>query len=295
MNRYWIAIDWGTTNFRAYLMAHRRLIDKVSSGDGLLSILHKDFENTLLKNIQPWEKIIDNNTPIYMAGMVGSQQGWKEVPYVDYSVPLPELSQYLFQFHLNKGNPAFIIPGILGMNRFALPDVMRGEETQLLGVRTLIQEHTLTAVLPGTHSKHIELNGDFIRCFSTVMTGELFSLLNTYSILTKHIPEEEQDEQGFLSGVENGYAIPLNNVLFSARTLLLTRKIPKESVRSYLSGLLIGNEISLLNKESTPYIIGSQHISEKYQKALSHLGRKSTVIDGEDCFIEGMKRICLEK
>lgn len=290
---YWIAVDWGTTNFRAYLMDQTAVvIDKVESHQGLLSISDKEFATTLLNNISKWQAITDlATTSIYMAGMVGSKQGWREVDYLPMPFALSNIKHKLFKFLLPWNVNAFIVPGICGMNKFGWYDVMRGEETQLLGLRNIVKADNIVALLPGTHSKQAIMEKDKLISFSTIMTGELFSLLNRHSILTKNIAEEYDDQDGFLLGVKNGYDHPLSSVLFSARTLLLNHTLSSNQVRSYLSGLLIGNEFSLLGEHDEFYIVGSTGISEKYLVASRYLNKSAEIIDGEHCFLEGMAQI----
>lgn len=288
-----IVIDWGTTNFRAYLLdKEQKIIDKIVENQGLLSVLNRNFSEVLFNSIKNWSAIVNlSDTPVYMAGMVGSKQGWHETDYLSAPLNLTEITNHLYHFKLPWLADAFIVPGVCGINRFGFYDVMRGEETQLLGLTNFVIQNNIAVILPGTHSKHAILNGTKIIEFSTLMTGEVFSLLNQYSILTKNLPEEYGDQTAFLSGVENGYGLPLNAVLFSARTLLLNNTLSPNAIRSYLSGLLIGNELALLGKQSCFYIVGGQDISQRYYNALRHLNKAAHVVDGECCFLAGIKQL----
>ncbi|MCW9699797.1 MULTISPECIES: 2-dehydro-3-deoxygalactonokinase [unclassified Avibacterium] len=289
----WIAVDWGTTNFRAYFMDHEMsVIDRIDSDQGLLSIKEKDFADTLLNNIQQWQCSTDlASTPIYMAGMVGSKQGWKEANYLSMPLNLSEIPHHLLTFKLPWEAPAFIVPGISGMNKLGMYDVMRGEETQLLGLQRILNQENIAAILPGTHSKQVVIEKGKMNTFISIMTGELFSLLNQHSILTKDVPQKYDDHDSFLFGVKNGYNYPLNAILFSARTLSLNSMLSPTQIRSYLSGLLIGNEINLLGEYDQYYIIGNSTLSQKYLDASLSVGKKAEIIDGEQCFIKGISYI----
>ncbi|OOR98835.1 hypothetical protein B0186_08540 [Canicola haemoglobinophilus] len=295
--KHYVAVDWGTTNFRAYLLTEQhRVVSKLSENKGLLSVKNRDFSTVLLQSIRQWKDMVDiASLPIYMAGMIGSRKGWYEVPYLPSSIELSDIKENLYEFSLDWGAKAFIVPGLQGKNCFSLNDVMRGEETQLVGLRKLIPDSSISAIFPGTHSKHMSLVEEHITDFYTVMTGELFALLNQYSILTKDIPEYYDDQNGFLLGVEKGYCNPLNSVLFSARTLLLDGSISSDSVRSYLSGLLIGNELALLRHVDNIFIVGGESLSHKYDVALSFLGKQAHTVNGEACFLAGMKAFLGDK
>lgn len=296
---YSIGIDWGTTNFRAYLINKKQEpVAQISLQKGLLST-ENNFPQVLYDAIKEWEKITSlSETPVYMAGMVGSKQGWYEVPYISAPIRLAKLSEKLFNFELPWKANAFIVPGISNTNPFSFFDVMRGEETQLLGLYNLLEKQDITAILPGTHSKHAIIKDGKLIYFTTIMTGELFSILDKYSLLTQNMPNNYEDTEAFLKGVSTGYYNPLSAVLFSVRTLMLNNRLSIEQVRSYLSGLLIGNELSLLIDEEPFYIVGSDSISHKYKIACSHLNKQAEIISGEKCFINGISQIssqCKEK
>lgn len=288
-----IVIDWGTTNFRAYFIPKSGDIKLLKSNNkGMKSIINGMFEQEIYQLFEEQNFLYDlKNNVVCMAGMVGAKNGWVEVPYLAAPISLDKLVSGLHTFKLSWSVPAFIVPGMSITNKFGLFDVMRGEETQLLGLRNLVGEETLSVILPGTHSKHAIVKGRELSTFYTMMTGELFALLNQYSILTQGMPEIYEDEAGFLKGVEIGYEVPLSNALFSTRTQCLNQQLSAESVRSYLSGVIIGNEIQQLSNTLTHYIIGSKGIATRYQTALSHLGYQHQLVDGETCFLQGIKFI----
>lgn len=291
--RYWISIDWGTTNFRAYLLDEtNQLVDQMCANCGLLSVPQGKFEQVLFDHLAKWSTQISlSGTPIYMAGMVGAKQGWQEVEYLSTPLPLTKIADHLFPLLISNNFKAFIVAGLSAVNSFGFYDVMRGEETQLLGLAKLIQDDDFKAILPGTHSKHTVVRQGVLQSFTTVMTGELFALLDQHSLLTKQTERIYDHQASFLQGVEKGFQYPLNGTLFSARTLMLNGELNSSKVRSYLSGLLIGNEIQLLDKNKRIYIVGSENISKQYSIALQHLNYDARIFSGEQCFLAGMQYI----
>ncbi|WP_367300064.1 2-dehydro-3-deoxygalactonokinase [Hafnia alvei] len=290
MNNHWIAIDWGTSNFRAFLMNNNQCIDSVSAHCGLLSIPNRQFDATLLSLIAPW-LAQRPKLPLLMAGMVGSQQGWQEVPYVELPASGQRFAQQTAQVVTSWGSPCRIVAGACGFNAFGLPDVMRGEEIQLIGLAAQYpQEHHLV-ILPGTHSKHATLERDHILHFNTFMTGEIYAVMLNHSLLGKDVPESGADNSAFTLGVKNAQTAPyLSNALFSARTLKLGGAISAAQVASYLSGLLIGSELAAL-PETQAWIVGSPALSERYTRAANLMGITLTSVDGDSCFIHGMNKI----
>lgn len=290
MNNHWIAIDWGTSNFRAFLMNHNQCIDTVSAHCGLLSVPDRQFDAALLPLIAPWLAQYPN-LPLLMAGMVGSQQGWQEVPYVELPAGGQRFAQQTAQVVTSWGSPCRIVAGACGVNAFGLPDVMRGEEIQLIGLAALYPQERHRVILPGTHSKHATLEHDRILHFNTFMTGEIYAVMLNHSLLGKDLPEPCEDNPAFALGVQNAQTAPyLSNALFSARTLKLGGVINAAQVASYLSGLLIGSELAALS-ETQAWIVGSPALSERYTRAASLLGITLISVDGDSCFIHGMNKI----
>ena len=290
MNNHWIAIDWVTSNFRAFLMNHNQCIDTVNAHCGLLSVPDRQFDAALLPLIAPW-LAQSPNLPLLMAGMVGSQQGWQEVPYVELPASGQRFAQQTAQVVTSWGSPCRIIAGACGVNAFGLPDVMRGEEIQLIGLAAQYPQERHLVILPGTHSKHATLEHDHILHFNTFMTGEIYAVMLNHSLLGKDLPEPCEDNPAFTLGVQNAQTAPyLSNALFSARTLKLSGAISAAQVASYLSGLLIGSELAALS-ETQAWIVGSPALSERYTRAASLLGITLTSVDGDSCFIHGMSKI----
>jgi 2-dehydro-3-deoxygalactonokinase len=247
-----IAIDWGTSSFRAYrLDANGKILESRSSANGILAV--KDFAKSLNDGIQGW-----NERPILISGMVGSRQGWQEAPYVDCPAGPQEIMQGILQ--VREG--VWIVPGVVC--REGVPDVMRGEETQIVG--SGVSDGVIC--LPGTHSKWVEVRGGRIMRFSTHMTGEVFAVMKEYSILGRMMETKEEDS--FLEGVErSGDQGGLLHHLFAVRT----RALMKESVdpASYLSGILVGHELRAM-KTQRFHVLGTAELAELYAQAAGMLG-----------------------
>ena len=291
MSRYWIAIDWGTTNFRAFLMNQAQRVDQINHPCGLLSVENAQFGPTLYAMLQPWLEQY-GKLPVVMAGMVGSQQGWHEVPYAPQPCGASDLLARTHAFTTSWGSPAWIIPGVSGTSHFGQPDVMRGEEVQLLG---LCQLHPAThhlALLPGTHSKHAQLVEGKISVFSTFMTGEIFSLLSQRSLLGKVLPEQQEDNAAYLLGVQTALrGAPFTHLIFSARTRRLAGEIATSHVHSYLSGLTIGHELLAIPAGQQAWVVGSPALTARYQLAASLMDLQLTPVNGDDCFIRGLSHL----
>ncbi|MFB2831817.1 2-dehydro-3-deoxygalactonokinase [Aeromonas jandaei] len=287
----WVAVDWGTSNFRAFLMTEEgHVIDKLTASCGLLAVPNGQFPQTFQQLTSPWAGTIES-LPILFGGMVGSQQGWCDVPYVSLPVSIQALSMNLLDITLPWGHKGWIVPGATGCNPLNLPDVMRGEEIQLMGLASRINSSNATTILPGTHSKHASLENGALMSFQTFMTGELFSVLKHHSILGRQLPEQTHCKESYLFGVNVGLGGALSSVLFSARTTRLFNHVAPVHMESYLSGLLVGAELTAINIQDSIYIVGDEILSELYQIALQHIGVSAEIVSGDACFLAGMTSI----
>lgn len=291
MNNNWIAIDWGTTNFRAFLMRGEQCLSTLSRPCGLLAVEKNRFADTLKTLLQPW--LTDQGAlPVVMAGMVGSQQGWHEVAYLTQPCGLKSLAAGAMAFTTDWGSPAWIIPGVRGQGLAQQPEVMRGEEVQLLGLARLHPAAQCLAILPGTHSKHVQLNHGEIGRFSTFMTGELFSLLSRHSILSNALPEQWEDARAFMLGANTARTgAPFSHLIFSARTRRLSGEIAAENIHSYLSGLLIGYELHALPTHQSIWVVATPSLVARYQMAAEPLGLSLRAANGDSCFINGLSQL----
>ncbi len=280
-----IALDWGTTSLRAYLLnAKGQTLATQSSAKGILA--SQDFKSTLNEICLSWVKEFGEHVmglPCWASGMIGSQQGWKDAGYLFTPTPLPTLGSNACDISALVGRPFWIVPGIAYKNlQGEVIDVMRGEETQLLGALQLAklagkQPHT-KYVLPGTHSKWVSVREGAVMDFRTHMTGEVFALLKQYSILGKTMAgDSDFVEEAFLRGVEASRKIQGKNLLqqiFSVRVQALFKHLAPEAQSDYLSGLLIGAEIAseLDGPPATVGIIGNQALTLRYKLALAQYG-----------------------
>ncbi|MEQ4700103.1 2-dehydro-3-deoxygalactonokinase [Providencia rettgeri] len=285
---YWIAVDWGTTNFRAFLMKKDEVIDEVIGTEGILSVTENQFDVVLHRNIEHW-LTSKGHLPILLAGMVGSQKGWYEVPYQAVPITAKGLTESLKEITTYWGSKAWIVPGIQNLSQYALPDVMRGEETQLLG---LVDSADTYAILPGTHSKHSVISHGEIKTFTSFMTGELYSLLIKSSMIGKGLPKQIDNEKYFLMGLEKSKKnIPFTHLIFSARTKQLNKEIPAEYVGSYLSGILIGIELNNVECENKIWVITNESLGEKYIVAGKYFRLNMEYVSGNECFLKGAYKL----
>lgn len=261
-----IAVDWGTTSFRAYRLDREgKILESRSSAKGILSVAPGPA--VLESELKEW---IDDG-PIVMSGMVGSRQGWVEVPYVDCPAGFEEIARKLHRVEWN-GRQAWIVPGL--RSGAAVPDVMRGEETQILGSGA-----DGTICLPGTHSKWVEARNGRIERFSTHMTGEVYAVLKQHSILGRMMEEGAPDRDAFAEGVQrSGDAGGLLHHLFGVRTRGLMGELAPAASASYLSGLLIGHELRAAGTKELK-LLGTPELVARYEEAARLLRIRATTLD----------------
>jgi 2-dehydro-3-deoxygalactonokinase len=270
-----IGIDWGTTSFRAYRIdAGGAVLETREAPAGILSVRDGDFEGVLTREIGSW-LAAEPDLPVITSGMITSRQGWLEVPYCPCPAGSAEIAGALLR-HPDR-TMLHLVPGLSLVGEGGVPDVIRGEETQIVGeVGDLSGRHLL--VLPGTHSKWALAEDGVITWFATFITGEVFAVLKEHSILGRLMRGEVDDHAAFERGL--AYARSgkggLLKRLFSARTLGLFDMLPEAGIASYLSGLLIGTEIeeALACLEVAPNdvairVIGASQLAWRYRDALA--------------------------
>ena len=292
-----IAIDWGTSSFRAYRIdAGGSVVDRFSSDSGIMSVDNGKFEDTLSQNVGHWIGEGGGSAPILMSGMIGSRQGWIEADYVAPPASLAGMAENLAEIPGKMRGSAFIVPGI-AIGDAAMPDVMRGEETQIFGALQQSGSDQGTFVLPGTHSKWVYVQGGAITQFMSFMTGEVFAALSGHTILGAFMTAHNGlDEDGFRRGLDAGHASgspgALLHRIFGARTLPLFDLIAPEAVADYLSGLLIGAEFAEAagQRRGTLSIIGASELAERYSFAAKHFGLPAEQTD-PDCAASGLYAI----
>jgi 2-dehydro-3-deoxygalactonokinase len=284
-----IAVNWGTSNFRAYKLDSQGHVEaEKSSNRGAVSVPAGGFQDALMAEILEWMDMRYNR--VLMCGMVGARRGWKEAPYLQVPASFDQLVQAVIKLDVD-GMDARIVPGLIGMDSNGVPDVMRGEETEILGCATEVGSNVLFC-LPGTHTKWVRMDDGRIGSFSTSMTGDLFKAIRESTILRSCTQHEPNDESAFLLGVARaGQNGELGHQLFGVRTLVLTGKMNDTSASSYLSGLLIGSEVrDMAHKEDDVHLIGEAALCVLYQKALKEFGINST-IEPEGAALRGLLRI----
>ena len=284
-----IAVNWGTSNFRAYKLNAQGHVEAERSSDrGAFKVPAGGFQDALSGELMEW--LDGGDIKILMCGMVGARRGWKEAPYMPIPASFEQVVQGVIKLDV-EGMDARIVPGLIGMDWNGVPEVMRGEETEILGCLANSGWNTHFC-LPGTHTKWVRIEDGKIGSFSTSMTGDLFKAIRENTILRSCTKHEPNDETAFLMGVaRSGQDGELGHHLFGVRTLVLTGKMSETSASSYLSGLLIGGEVrGTVSKDDDVHLIGDMSLCALYQKALRELGVSSTV-EPEGAALRGLLRI----
>ncbi len=245
-----IALDWGSSSLRAMLIGADGVTQDVRSsphGASTLTGGAAAFEAVLDGLIADWRDAMPQ-VPLLACGMVGSQHGWREVPYLACPADAPALAAAALTVPW-RGAAVHLLPGLRCESAAGMPDVMRGEECQVLGALHLepgLGERSCI-VMPGTHSKWAQVSKGTVIGFSTHMTGELYAVLRAHSVLGRLMPvETESVPQAFKAGVllaRNDGGAGLTHQLFSVRTLGLTGHLPAVALPDFMSGLLIGHEL----------------------------------------------------
>lgn len=315
-----IGLDWGTSSLRAYLLAQSgRVLEDLSLDLGIMRLQptsaavnrEEAFEAAFSQACARWLTTMPS-LPIIASGMVGSAQGWREASYLEVPFDLRTLGKNLSEFQTGTGSTIHIVPGLI--RRAGLTNVMRGEETQILGAMAghhtaNFPEKTLIG-MPGTHSKWVSVEGTTVENFETFMTGEVFAALCNHTILgrtMRHTPV--MTVQAFDRGVETARQIlgelgVLSNI-FSVRALGLTGDLAPEEQPDYLSGLLIGHEIRALStmqartaqvamqsREPT-LLIGDPSLCARYERALGLYGYEDVRIADQGA-ARGLYQVALE-
>lgn len=296
-----ISVDWGTTSLRCTLVGDNGVVlDQTKVERGILKTDGEPFSDILYAEIKTFlHRFGDGATvPVLMSGMIGSRQGWQEAAYLRCPASPQDLAQSLLRIGTANsplaGCDVRIVPGMditEDAESGALPDVMRGEETQVLGALLGAKLADGVFVLPGTHSKWVHVEAGTITRFRTFMTGEIYAALLSSTILGRLAESDINDEDGFALGVDTAARVAhraspgdLLNMVFTARSRVLHGELEETAVRSYLSGLLIGAEISSgagmdheasTNSTEHPFvvhIIGDDALQQRYMKAASRIG-----------------------
>ncbi|HEY1722397.1 MAG TPA: 2-dehydro-3-deoxygalactonokinase [Magnetospirillaceae bacterium] len=292
-----IAVDWGTSQLRAYrLDAQGNAVESRERPEGILSVPAGGFPAVLDAITAGWEKDADG---VLMSGMVGSRQGWLEVPYVDCPADLRAIAKGVRPVEWRKGSQALICPGLTCRDTEGVPDVMRGEEVQVMGALALnANEGIGSIIMAGTHSKHVRVEGETIAGFATHMTGEVFAVLKAHSILGRMMEEAKGpgDASVFAAGVKRageGSASEggLLHHLFGVRTRVLLGDMPGTAAADYLSGLLIGHTIYAAKPKAPVLVIGAPAVAERYVAACGLLEIPARTLTSEQVTLAGLSAL----
>lgn len=284
-----IVVNWGTSNFRAYKLDGEGNVEaEKSSGRGAVSVPPGGFEDALRTEIGDW--IGKGNGRVLMCGMVGARRGWKEAPYVPVPAAFEQVAEGVIRLEV-EGLDARIVAGLSGTDENGVPEVLRGEETEIFGCEGDLEKY-IHLCLPGTHTKWVRMEGGQIRAFTTAMTGDLFKAVRENTILRSCTQHEPDDAEAFLLGVARAKQPgELANHLFGVRTLILAGKLKETSASSFLSGLLIGHEVRAAAREGeSVHLVGDAALCLLYQKAMHAFGVDSS-IEAEGAALRGLKRI----
>lgn len=295
-----IACDWGTSNLRVYRLGpNAKIIEKRDFSAGITKIKNKKFEDTFTGATKDW---LDQYTdiPITISGMAGSRQGWKEVPYLPCPTNIQKIANNLTPIRLQSGRLVWLTPGLSYTNNNGLPDVMRGEEVQILGALSNINSEKITICLPGSHSKWATVVGEDVTEFNTYITGELFEVIKSHTIVGAMIDPNSWDEKAFVEGIE--FSATTNNILnqlFAVRAKGLFNQLTTATAGAFLSGLLIGHELGAAlasARFSKVYLIGHGQLTNLYHTALLEKGFDPKILtpdiiaDGHFKLIEKIER-----
>lgn len=313
-----IALDWGTSSLRAYLLGESgSILSQVSLAAGIMRLKETSrtnagstseaFEKAFERASGRWLRAMPS-LPVIASGMVGSRGGWREAPYLSVPMDISDLWRHLTEIRTAKRGMIHIVPGLV--RRGELVNVMRGEETQILGALSAFpsaERKRASICLPGTHSKWARIRGTSVEDFETFMTGEVYAALCQHTILGRTMKQSacflpEAFDRGVQVAETAGHLGVLSNI-FSVRTLGLTGQLAAEEQADYLSGLLIGHEINAISllhaetglpsKESLPIILaGESSLCMRYQRALDLRQYKNVTLIA-DATTRGLWQIAL--
>ena len=288
----WIAVDWGTTQLRAWAIGTDGSIRaEGASAKGMGALARDGFEPALLDLVEDW--LGAGTTPVLACGMVGAKQGWQEAPYVRVPAKPAELVPMRVGAVRDRRLSLSIVPGLSQSNP---PDVMRGEETQIAGF--LAREPGFDGILclPGTHTKWVHLSAGEVVSFQTCMTGEMFALLSGQSVLRHSVGGTALDPESFATAVSDTLSRPerLAQRLFSIRADATLNGTAPAIARARLSGALIGAELAA----TRPYWLGQQVVvagapalADLYARALATQGASARSLDAAPLTLAGLARI----
>ncbi|WP_246204819.1 2-dehydro-3-deoxygalactonokinase [Altericroceibacterium indicum] len=280
-----LAIDWGTTNRRVYHIGNGEVIATHRDNQGVKTLSSDDYNRLITA-----DRARFGDYPVLIAGMAGSTIGWRDVPYVAAPASLSDLAQGTYEV----ADRVAIVPGV-SYHDDHRSDVMRGEEVQLLGAvadRTVKPDSLLCQ--PGTHCKWAIISDGKIAKFTTSMTGELFALLRTDSVLSAFLTADVTPGAAFKRGLAEGAKGDLAASLFSIRAASVLGHMPSHDAASFCSGVLLGSDVAARlsdHGDEVITILADAPLRELYRTAIETLGGTAAVVDSQQAFVAGITAI----
>ncbi len=286
----WIAVFWGPTHMRAWAVGpDNEILAEAESEAGTLTLSPDRFEAAVLDTVLDWLDLT-RVTDVFVCGMAGARQAWAESPYT--TVPAPPFGRLSLTRApvADDGIAVYILPG---MRQDSPPDVMRGEETLMAGLIAREPDFDGVVCLPGTHTKWVHISAGEVVSFATFMTGEVFGLLSSASVLHYTMDDGGWSEEHFIESAQEAMGWPelVPRKLFGIRAEALLHGLPSGASRARLSGLLVGLEIA----GSKPYwlgrdivLVGETELAYAYTRALSLCGATPRHYDAPDLVIAGL-------
>jgi 2-dehydro-3-deoxygalactonokinase len=290
-----IAGDWGTSRLRLYLCGRDGAVLDRREGEGASA---PDCAGRFAAAVADWDRT-HGKLPAVLAGMVGSTIGWRDVPYLECPARPQTIAGAALKFKAD-GRSIAIAPGLKCINHAGAPDVMRGEEVQLLGALRLnpeLAEGRHLLCMPGTHVKWVRLEDGAVSRFQTALSGELFELLSRHSVLARDGGSVDPESPAFALGLRTARDNPrsgLLHLLFSTRSRVVTGTMAKADAASYLSGLIVGADVgaalALFAPGRVP-LVCSPLLAALYARALAAYGLDAPLIDGDAAALTGLVHI----
>jgi 2-dehydro-3-deoxygalactonokinase len=288
------AVDWGTSSFRLWIISESgAVLAERRSGEGMTTAAQTGFSTILESHLAAVSA--PAHLPVVICGMAGARQGWVEAGYLDTPAPLDGIVKAAVTVP-DANRDIRILPGLAQRDQNK-PDVIRGEETQLLGAMSQLGGASHLVCMPGTHSKWVRVTGGIVDGFSTFMTGELFDVISKHSILSHAVADGgafDAKDAGFLSAVTNAAKNPAmaTNLLFTVRSGQLLHALTAPAAKARLSGTMIGLEIAGALSTAKPgakvCLVASGPLAGLYQSALSALDLTPVTIDADDAVRHGL-------
>jgi len=301
VNPDYVCVDWGTSRLGATLC---EATDDGYIGHGVLwgpgiKQARYSVEQVLFETISPWIREY-GRLPILLAGMVGSNIGWRMMPYLPCPIRVDDICAQCATFEA-RGHDVVIVPGLECTNSFGEPDTMRGEELQALGwlhAEPSRRHGSYLVCLPGTHTKWARIEDGCMVSFQTAMTGELYALMRDHSVLLAQNGQAasatENGGDAFLEGVDACRRARgvLSHAIFSARSRLLRHKLEADAAASYLSGMLIAADVSGALELLEPsvgeiHLVGDPTLCERFATTLGVFGLPGRIMDGSVAATQG--------